>query len=97
MEAERWQQIERLFHAALERAPDERAALLAEACAGDERLQHEVESLLAEQARDGGLLEAGAAGELAAAWLQELWMGLCRCAGIRPTAPRGGSNGGCSR
>jgi serine/threonine protein kinase/Tol biopolymer transport system component len=70
MEVERWQQIERLFHAALERAPHERAALLAEACAGDAELRHEVESLLAEFAHTGGLLEA-AASDLAADWLQE--------------------------
>jgi hypothetical protein len=39
MQAERWRQLERLFHSALERAPGERAALLAEACAGDEELR----------------------------------------------------------
>jgi serine/threonine protein kinase/Tfp pilus assembly protein PilF len=70
MQAERWQQVERLFHAALQRAPDERAALLAEAFADDEELWHEVESLLAEYARTGGVLE-NAATDLAADWLQE--------------------------
>ncbi len=43
---ERWQQIEQLWSAALERRSDERAAFLAEACAGDEDLRREVESLL---------------------------------------------------
>jgi serine/threonine protein kinase len=47
MKPERWQQIEQLFHAALERAPDERAAFLDEACDGDGALRQEVESLLA--------------------------------------------------
>lgn len=70
MQAERWQQVERLFHAALKHAPDERAVLLAEACAGDEELRHEVESLLAEYARTGGVLEH-AASDLAADWAQE--------------------------
>ena len=44
---ERWQDVERLYHAALERPPEERAAFLAEACAGDKALCREVESLLA--------------------------------------------------
>src|SRR5215475_8939837 len=43
---ELWERIERLYHAALERAQPERAAFLAEACAGDEALRREVESLL---------------------------------------------------
>src|SRR5262249_40577169 len=47
MKPERWQQIERLYYAALERDATERAAFLAEACAGDEELRLEVESLLA--------------------------------------------------
>lgn len=70
MQAERWRQIERLFHSALERALGERAALLAEACAGDEELRREVESLLAEHARGGSLLETAAA-DLEADWAQE--------------------------
>jgi serine/threonine protein kinase len=69
MEAERWQQIERLFHSALRRAPNERAALLSEACAGDEELRREVESLLTEHVRGGSLLET-AASDLAADWAQ---------------------------
>jgi serine/threonine-protein kinase len=43
---ELWERIERLYHAALERAQTERAAFLAEACEGDEDLRREVESLL---------------------------------------------------
>ncbi len=46
MEPNRWQQIEELYHAALERAPDERAAFLAETCAEDSGLRREVEELL---------------------------------------------------
>jgi serine/threonine-protein kinase len=53
----RWQQIEELYHAALERAPDERAAFLAEACAGDEELRREVESLLRSDAQAGSFIE----------------------------------------
>jgi len=43
----RWQEIDRIFAAALEREPAARAAFLDEACAGDELLRKEVESLLA--------------------------------------------------
>ena len=42
MKTERWQQINDLFQSAAERAPDERAAFLDEACHGDERLCHDV-------------------------------------------------------
>jgi serine/threonine-protein kinase len=52
----RWQEIERLYHAALERAPGERARFVAEACGGDRSLQKEVESLLARDASDPNAL-----------------------------------------
>lgn len=45
--SERWKQIERLYHQALERETSTRAAFLAEACAGDEELRREVVSLIA--------------------------------------------------
>jgi len=60
MKPERWRQIERLYYAALERAPDERAAFLAEACAGDESLHGEVVSFIAAGDRVGSFLEAPA-------------------------------------
>ena len=44
---EKWRQIDELFHAAAERPSHERAAFLDEACAGNESLRREVESLLA--------------------------------------------------
>jgi hypothetical protein len=43
---ERWQEVERLFHLALERPPLERDAFLDDSCAGDEELRSEVQSLL---------------------------------------------------
>jgi eukaryotic-like serine/threonine-protein kinase len=46
MTPERWQQIDRLFHATLAREPIERVGFLAVACAGDESLRCEVESLM---------------------------------------------------
>ena len=60
MQAERWQQIEKLFYTVLERTPNERGALLAEACAGDDELRREVESLLATH-EQGSLLDTPAA------------------------------------
>src|SRR5262245_46501774 len=47
MTAERWQQVKELFHAASERAGMERATFLDGACAEDDELRREVESLLA--------------------------------------------------
>jgi Tol biopolymer transport system component/tRNA A-37 threonylcarbamoyl transferase component Bud32 len=47
MTSERRQRIDRLLERALELAPEQRAAFLAEASAGDESLRREVESLLA--------------------------------------------------
>jgi len=46
MTPERWQQIEKLYYAALEIDPAQRAAFLKGACAGDDALRKEVESLL---------------------------------------------------
>jgi Tol biopolymer transport system component/predicted Ser/Thr protein kinase len=60
MEPERWRQIERLYYAALERAPNEREAFLAEACAGDESLRREVASLIVAGDRIGSFMEASA-------------------------------------
>jgi eukaryotic-like serine/threonine-protein kinase len=48
VEAERWRQIEQLYHSALEREESRRAAFLEQACGGDESLRREVESLLAQ-------------------------------------------------
>ncbi len=47
MKLERWRQIEGLYHSTLEKRANERYAFLAEACAGDDELRREVESLLA--------------------------------------------------
>ncbi|HYW74101.1 MAG TPA: protein kinase, partial [Pyrinomonadaceae bacterium] len=51
MELDRWEQIERLYHEALELAPDARGTFLAQACGGDEEMRREVASLLH---HDGG-------------------------------------------
>jgi serine/threonine protein kinase/TolB-like protein/tetratricopeptide (TPR) repeat protein len=60
MKPERWQQLDELFHAALERKPQERAAFLDEACAGDEALRQRVEALLAAHEQAGSFIESPA-------------------------------------
>ncbi len=56
MDSERWQQIEHLYHSALERERGERSLFLAGACQGDDELRREVESLLAQKTGSSGLL-----------------------------------------
>jgi eukaryotic-like serine/threonine-protein kinase len=60
MTAERWAQIEKVYHTALERAAEERSAYVAQACGGDAELRREVESLLQQDGRTGDLLEVPA-------------------------------------
>ena len=63
MSDERWTIVDRLFGEALEREPHERGAFLDEACADDEPLRREIESLLAHATAAGDFL-AGPALEL---------------------------------
>jgi serine/threonine protein kinase len=65
MNAERWQQVDRLYHSALEREPDERAAFLAEACSGDEELRRELDELLAQDSSSDNILQRPAVDLLA--------------------------------
>ena len=58
--SERWQQVEQIYHAALERGAHERSAFLAEACAGDDSLRREVESLLAYEDQAENFIESPA-------------------------------------
>ena len=60
MKPERWQQLDELFHAALEREPGERAAFLDHACVGDESLREQVEALLAGHEKAGSFIESPA-------------------------------------
>src|SRR5262245_11131266 len=70
MKPELWQKIDELFHAALKQDAGERDAFLVEACAGNEALRREVESLLAYHEREGHFLGAPPS-DLAAGLLQE--------------------------
>jgi serine/threonine protein kinase len=60
MKPERWKQIEQLYHAALDREPDERAAFLAETCIDDSGLRREVEELLRYDGAAGSFIQGNA-------------------------------------
>jgi len=55
-----WQQLEDLFHAALERRPEDRSAFVKEACAGDEEMLRKLQTLLAAHDDAGSFIEEGA-------------------------------------
>jgi eukaryotic-like serine/threonine-protein kinase len=57
MERDRWQRIERIYHEAMQREPAERGSLLEVACAEDEDLRSEVESLIRYGERPSNFLE----------------------------------------
>jgi serine/threonine protein kinase/Tfp pilus assembly protein PilF len=60
MNSEQWKQLDKLLHAALERAPEERGAFLREACAGNEGLEREARALLTLEQKAEGFLETPA-------------------------------------
>ncbi len=57
MTPERWRELQKLLHAALERPASERAAFLEQACAGDAELRNEAASLLSSAEEAGDFLE----------------------------------------
>ena len=57
---EHWRRLEEIYHAALARGGSERTAFLAVACAGDEALRREVESLLDQPTSADGVLDGPA-------------------------------------
>src|SRR5216117_2065480 len=58
MTPERWRQINDLFQSVAERAPEERAAFLEQACHADEGLRRHVESLIACDERAENFIES---------------------------------------
>jgi serine/threonine-protein kinase len=58
MHPERWQQIDHLFHLALEQTPQRRAGFLAQECAGDESLRSQVEALISSHEEPSTFVEA---------------------------------------
>ena len=69
MTPERWQQVGKLYQAAVELAVEERSAFLGSACENDQALRQEVESLLAAKDGAGDFLAAGALNDAAIASL----------------------------
>ena len=65
MDAERWEQVERLLQTALDLPPDEQEGFLKRSCAGDDALEREVRSLLRSE-RQAGVFLSGPAIEVAA-------------------------------
>jgi predicted ATPase/serine/threonine protein kinase len=57
MNPERWQQVEKLYHAARHRNPQERSVFLDGACRDDSDLRRKVESLLAGEGAGNGSLD----------------------------------------
>jgi Tol biopolymer transport system component len=62
-----WKEVSRLYNAALERSVDDRRAFLEQACAGDEALRGEIESLLGSDAAAGDFMDLPAATVMAGA------------------------------
>jgi serine/threonine protein kinase len=58
--SDRWQKVEELFYAALEREPAQRTGFLDEACASDPGLRVEVESLIAAHEQSGDFIDTPA-------------------------------------
>ena len=57
MTSERWQQVEEVLQAALDRPPHERSSFLNEACSGDEGLRQEASSLIDAYDEGGDFIE----------------------------------------
>jgi len=60
MKSNRWHQVEQIFHQAIQRQPEQRAAFLAQTCAGDQTLLNEVNSLLNSFGQDDSFFEVSA-------------------------------------
>ena len=60
MTVPRWQRVKDVFYDAALRAPAERAAFLDAACAGDDALRREIDSLLASYQEAGPFLSGAA-------------------------------------
>ena len=57
MKPDRWYKIEQLFHAALQRKPEDRANFLNQSCGGDSALYDDVKALLTSHENDDGVFE----------------------------------------
>ncbi len=68
MTPEQWQQVARLFDEAFDLEPQHRSAFLAKACAGDDELRRNVETMFDARERAGDFLNRDAA-EIEASWI----------------------------
>jgi eukaryotic-like serine/threonine-protein kinase len=75
VKSDRWNDVEPIVRAALERAPHERMAFVADACAGDGELRRQVESLLSHDAATDTFLSTPAAALIAAAEAEAPFIG----------------------
>src|SRR5262245_38554664 len=91
MTPERWEQITRVYNAAMARDARERAAFVAEACAGDAALRREVELLIAQAASGAvGIVDAPALATVQPAEIPNPMRALGRRIGVYElTAPIG--------
>ena len=87
MNPERWGQIERLYHAALEREPNDRVKFLAQACEGDTELREEIESLLAHGGTSEAFLEKPALGFAAPISVDDHTLHECEDVSSNPRPP----------
>jgi len=71
MTPERWHQVEEVYQLVLQRDASQRAAFLKQACAGDDEMQREIESLLAHQEPANKFMEAPGMVVLAQAMAQD--------------------------
>jgi serine/threonine protein kinase/tetratricopeptide (TPR) repeat protein len=72
MTPERWLKVEEVFQAALDLGPAERDQYVSQACADDEALRQEVQTLLSQHESAGDLLEKPLYGETAISALESL-------------------------
>jgi serine/threonine protein kinase/Tol biopolymer transport system component len=79
MDSERWQNVERLYHATLECEERQRDAFLTSACCGDETLRREVESLVSYGKRTTEFIEGSALEVVAPALAREEDSGSDEC------------------
>src|SRR5690348_4244348 len=68
MDFERWRRLEEIYHAALEKAEDARAAFLAAECGSDSEIRREVESLLRHDQIPDGFIDQPAHERLRTDW-----------------------------
>jgi Tol biopolymer transport system component len=75
--------VEEIFHAALERSPEERRAFLNEACGDNAELRHQVEMLISKDENAGSLLENPVFPDIAATALSHESLVGVRCGQYR--------------